>query len=361
MAVDKSDGESGSVANQAVDEPAAGAGPVRNGSGTGIPGQSPDGDSGADTGTGAAAGEPAERSADAGGPGAAAGPGRPTSPAGWALYPFRLVWRFLFPKTPRPFIVELPFLVVFALFLAFLIKTFLVQAFFIPSGSMQNTLAIGDRVLVNRAAVWIGDKPARGQIVVFQDPGGWLDDQPAATSSNWFSSALTWVGVLPQDNGDLIKRVIGVGGDHVVCCNAQDQITVNGVPLNETYLYPGDKSDSSPSGVTANFDVTVPQGDLWVMGDHRSVSEDSRAHVLTDGGFVPVGDVVGRAELIIWPTSQWGTLPVPDTFKQVGLQALGAPGGTPVAALALALPTTVLRRRFRHRRFRRRDAAKNSA
>jgi signal peptidase I len=274
----------------------------------------------------------------------------PTSAWGWVLYPFAAVWRFLFPKKPRPFIVELPFLIVFALFLAFLIKTFLVQAFFIPSGSMQNTLAIGDRVLVNRAAVWIGDEPSRGQVVVFQDPGGWLADQPTTAPTNWFTSTLTFVGVLPQDNGDLIKRVIGVGGDHVVCCNTQNQITVNGVPLTEPYLYPGDKSDSAPMGVNPDFDITVPQGDLWVMGDHRSVSEDSRAHVLTDGGFVPVGDVVGRADLIIWPMSQWGTLPVPNTFKQVGLSALAAPGGTPAAALALALPVAGLRRRRKLRK-----------
>jgi signal peptidase I len=352
VSVENSDGESGPAANQALTGAAvheAGSGPARGGS-AGIPGQSPDGAASAATGPDEPRQEPAAE------PG-----GRPTSAAGWVLYPFGVVWRFLFPKKPRPFIVELPFLVVFALFLAFLIKTFLVQAFFIPSGSMQNTLAIGDRVLVNRAAVWIGDKPSRGQVVVFQDPGGWLDDQPAATSGNWVSSALTWVGVLPQDNGDLIKRVIGVGGDHVVCCNAQDQITVNGVPLTENYLYPGDKSDSAPSGVDPDFDITVPQGDLWVMGDHRSVSEDSRAHVLTDGGFVPVSDVVGRADVIIWPTSQWGTLPVPDTFKQVGLQALGAPGGTPAAALALALPVTLVRRRRKVRKPTRRSSPKSGA
>ena len=287
---------------------------------------------------------------------------RPTSFWGWARYPFAVVWRFLFPKKPRPFIVELPFLVVFALVLAFLIKTFLVQAFVIPSGSMQNTLAIGDRVLVNRAAVWIGDQPARGQVVVFQDPGGWLSGEDAATPpSNWLTSALTFVGVLPKDDGDLIKRVIGVGGDHVVCCNAKDQITVNGVPLSEPYLYPGDLPDSAPYGLDPHFNVTVPKGYLWVMGDHRSVSEDSRAHVLTDGGFVPVGNVVGRADLIIWPTSQWGTLPVPSTFAQTGLSALGAPGGTPVAALALALPVTGLRRRRKLRKIALRRAAQDGA
>ncbi len=279
-------------------------------------------------------------------------PPRPHSVPGWIGYPFVVFWRFLFPKKPRPFIVELPFLIVFALFLAFLIKTFLVQAFFIPSGSMQNTLAIHDRVLVNRASVWLGGQPQRGQVVVFQDPGGWLGPDETSTSNNWLTKTLTFVGVLPQDNGDLIKRVIGVGGDHVVCCNAQGQITVNGVALNETYLYPGDSPESGPDGT---FDITVPQGRLWVMGDHRGVSEDSRAHQELNGGTIPVSAVVGRAEVIIWPLSHWATLPVPNTFKQAGLSTLSAPGGIPIAATVGALPVTLLRRRRKLRKLARRN------
>jgi signal peptidase I len=263
--------------------------------------------------------------------------------------PLAAVWRFLFPKKPRPFIVELPFLLVFALFLAFLIKTFLVQAFFIPSGSMQNTLAIGDRVLVNRAATWLGSQPQRGEVVVFQDPGGWLSSEETAPSGNWLTNTLSFIGVLPQDNGDLIKRVIGVGGDHVVCCNPQGEITVNGVALNEPYLYPGDSPSSSPGG-NGSFNVVVPKGELWVMGDHRSVSEDSRLHTNLNGGFVPVSDVVGRADVIIWPASQWATLPIPNTFKQAGIGALNTPGGVPAAAALLAVPPTLLRRRFKLRK-----------
>jgi len=281
-------------------------------------------------------------------------PPRPHSVPGWLAYPFVVFWRFLFPKKPRPFIVELPFLVVFALFLAFLIKTFLVQAFYIPSGSMQNTLAIGDRVLVNRASVWLGGQPQRGQVVVFQDPGGWLGPAETTSSSNWLSKALTFVGVLPQDNGDLIKRVIGVGGDHVVCCNAQGQITVNGVALDEKYLFPGDSAGSGPDGT---FDITVPQGRLWVMGDHRGVSDDSRVHQDLNGGTIPVSAVVGRAEVVIWPIGHWGTLPVPNTFKQTGLSALSAPGGIPIAATVGALPVTLLRRRRKLRKLATRTRA----
>ena len=274
------------------------------------------------------------------------GVARPSSALGWVLFPFAVVWRFLFPKKPRPFLVELPFLVVFALVLAFLIKTFLVQAFYIPSGSMQNTLQPGDRVLVNRAAQWLGSNPSRGEVVVFQDPGNWLEDDSAAPSSNWLKSALTWVGLLPADNGDLIKRVIGVGGDHVVCCDKQGDITVNGVELSESsYLYPGDEPNS---GYLKPFDVTVPQGYLWVMGDHRSVSLDSRYHQDQQfGGMVPVGNVVGRADIVVWPISHWKTLPIPSTFKQVGLSALGVPGAIPGAALVGTMPLALQRRKRR--------------
>ena len=288
--------------------------------------------------------EPADAATDV--PTGLAGVRRPDSAAGWAVYPFAVVWRLIFPRKSRPFLVELPFLIVFALVLAFLIKTFLVQAFFIPSGSMQNTLAIGDRVAVNRAEMWLGGQPERGDVVVFKDPGGWLGAEESAPSGNWLSSALSFVGVLPQDDGDLIKRVIGVGGDRVICCNAKHQITVNGVPLDESsYLYPGNSADSAPPGVDANFNIVVPKGYIWVMGDHRDVSLDSRDHVPTNTEFVPVGDVVGKADLIVWPLSQWRALSVPGTFRQAGLTALTAPGAAPVAGLFLALPVTVLRRR----------------
>jgi signal peptidase I len=281
-------------------------------------------------------------------------PRRPTSVLGWIAYPFAVLWRFLFPKNPRPFLVELPFLVVFALVLAFLIKTFLVQAFYIPSGSMQNTLQPGDRVLVNRAAEWLGSAPSRGEVVVFKDPGDWLGEEGTPTSSNWLKSTLTWVGLLPADDGDLIKRVIGIGGDHVVCCTPSGQIKVNGIALSESsYLYPG---DSPNAGWDKPFDITVPPGYLWVMGDHRSVSLDSRRHQDENNGLVPVANVVGRADVVVWPISHWKTLPIPDTFKQTGMSALAAPGVVPGAAMVGGLPFLV-----RRGRRRRSSAAKRSA
>ena len=286
-------------------------------------------------GAGSPEGEPASRPAEPAGP-------RPWWQ--WLYLPFLMAWRFAFPKKPRPFIVELPFLLAIALVLAFIIKTFLVQAFVIPSGSMQQTLEINDRVLVNRFSNWTGHQPNRGDIVVFQDPGGWLESEPVKPK-NVFSKALTAVGLLPEDNGDLIKRVIGVGGDDVECKGSGSPVTVNGVPLQETgYLYPSNQPSMEP------FEVHVPKGFLWVMGDHREVSVDSRAHIKgPTGGFVPVGNVVGVAVMKVWPPSHFGTLPVPSTFKQK-FQALSAPGAVPVAAFALAVPITVVRRRRKLRK-----------
>jgi signal peptidase I len=281
--------------------------------------------------------------------GDAAGGSGPRGVLGWIAAPFKAVYRFCFPRTPRPFLVELPFLLVIALFLSFLIKTFLIQAFVIPSGSMQNTLAIGDRVIVNRLGNWLGEQPQRGDIVVFGDPGDWLG-APPAQSRNPVTRALTWIGVLPEDNGDLIKRVIGVGGDTVHCCDTQGRVTVDGTPLNEgSYLYPGNTPSTIP------FTVTIPKGYLWVMGDHRAISEDSRLHQNIDHGFVPVSKVVGRAIAIVWPPSQWNTLSVPSTFHQnFTSRALGDAGRVPPAAYGAAavLPFGALRVRRRRRRNR---------
>jgi signal peptidase I len=230
-------------------------------------------------------------------------------------------------KKGRSFWKELPVLVVVALVLTLIIKTYAIQAFFIPSGSMQNTLGIGDRVLVNKLVYDVRDIH-RGDIVVFSGNGSW-NPGVAPKSSNVFAkfgnSVLSMFG-LEQNQNDYIKRVIGVPGDHVACCDAQGRVTVNGIPLSEqSYLYPG-----NPPSET-RFSVTVPPGRLWVMGDHRDVSYDSRGHVGDPGGgTIPENAVVGRAFIIIWPVSQWSILGIPSTFQQPKLNAsLGSQGGSP--------------------------------
>jgi signal peptidase I len=221
---------------------------------------------------------------------------------------------------PRPrkksFLRELPGIVITALVISVLIKTFLVQAFYIPSGSMENTLLVNDRVLVNKLA----DKPDeihRGDVIVFRDPGGWLGTSQATNRGGVIGglrNALVFVGLAPAvGEEDLIKRVIAVGGDTVQCCTS-GHMTVNGVPLDEPYLYPTDLGTPSQTDFGP---IKVPAGKLWVMGDHRSVSEDSRAHRSQPGqGFVPVSDVIGRAFTIVWPINRAKLLHRPETFLQ---------------------------------------------
>jgi len=273
----------------------------------------------------------------------------------------------------RSALLELLVLGVIAVALALVIKTYAIQAFFIPSGSMENTLEIGDRVLINKL-VYDFRGIHRGDIIVFDGNGSWDFNPPA--SSNIFSrfvNDLEGIVGVSHDSSIYIKRVIGLPGDHVVCCNAQGQVTVNGVALSEqSYLYPGNQ----PS--TQKFNITVPAGRLWVMGDHRAVSYDSRGHMGDPGGgTIPESAVLGRAFVIIWPPSRWTILNIPATFEQPKLNASAAAAGgssatlaaamdngTPVresaSALPLALgfagavPLTWLQRRARRRLFARR-------
>jgi signal peptidase I len=205
-----------------------------------------------------------------------------------------------------------------ALLLSLVVKTWLMQAFYIPSESMENTLLVGDRVIVNKL-VPSPISVKRGDIIVFQDPDHWLP-APVPTQrsalANAVNSTLVFVGLLPSDEGNhLIKRVIGLPGDHVVCCDIQKRLTVNGVPLNEPYIYPGD----SPS--EDSFNITVPAGKVWVMGDHRSESADSRPHDENSGGAkgsVPESLIVGRAITVVWPIQHWTWLSNPSqTFAKV--------------------------------------------
>jgi len=229
-------------------------------------------------------------------------------------------------KRRRSAVKEIPLLVGVAVLIALVLKTFLVQAFVIPSGSMEQTIRIGDRVLVDKFTPWFGSKPKRGDVVVFKDPGGWLAGEQTTTKKNdpvvvkQVKEGLTFIGLLPSDNEkDLIKRVIGVGGDHVKCCDTQGRVTVNGVPLTEGgYLYPGNAPSTQP------FDITVPKGRLWVMGDHRGDSADSRAHQNTPyGGTVSEDSVVGRAMVIAWPFGHWTSLKEPKTFSSVSNSVSG--------------------------------------
>jgi signal peptidase I len=329
----------------------------------------------ADPGAKAEASGPAEDVAGADGaqadsrPSQSGQPAKPSAPAGRRGRRKRSFWR------------EFPVLLAIALLLAVVIKTYAIQAFFIPSGSMENTLEINDRVLVNKL-VYDVRSIHRGDIVVFNGDGSWDPGTPPRNTNFLVKFGQGFASMFGFGHpGDiLIKRVIGLPGDRVACCDAQGRVTVNGVALNEqSYLYPGD----SPS--ESRFDVVVPPGRLWVMGDHRLISDDSRNHLgEPGGGTIPENAVIGRAFVIIWPLSRWRILPIPATFEQPKLNATAAaaapaapaagdtagllparlePAG-PALPLALgfagAVPVTWLQRRARLR-FTRRRAARRAA
>ncbi|MFF4169292.1 signal peptidase I [Streptomyces sp. NPDC001744] len=221
-------------------------------------------------------------------------------------------------RRQRSAIREIPILVAVAVLIALVLKTFLVQAFVIPSGSMEQTIRVHDRVLVDKLTPWFGSRPRRGDVVVFKDPGNWLrhEDAPPADDPvgvKQVKQALTFIGLLPSaDDQDLIKRVVAVGGDTVRCCGEDGRLTVNGVPLDEPYLHPGNPPSAIP------FEVRVPEGRIFVLGDHRSDSADSRFHLdEKDHGTVAEEQVVGRAVVIAWPVGHWRRLEERKTFDGV--------------------------------------------
>ena len=201
-------------------------------------------------------------------------------------------------RGPLGILTETAVLVVVAVVLAALIKAFLVQAFYVPSQSMSPTLAPDDRILVEKPSYWAGG-PERGDIVVFADPGGWLGALPEQTT---LQKGLSAIGLLPT-GGHLVKRVIATGGETVACCDPDGKLLIDGRSLDEPYL----PAAVRPSRI--EFKATVPEGYIWVMGDNRSDSEDSRFHQDDPGkGFVPVEDVVGKTFVIVWPVDRWDWL-----------------------------------------------------
>lgn len=229
-------------------------------------------------------------------------------------------------KPPKPrenptvrWFKELGIVIVAALVLSALVRAFVAQAFFVPSASMEDTLLIEDRILASTMTTNMTGI-SRGEVVVFRDPGGWLPEPPppAEGLAGVLRNGLTFVGLLPSDSGqDLVKRVIGVAGDRVACCDDAGRIVLNGVGLDEDYI----------KGTTDQvaFDIVVPEGSVFVMGDNRGNSRDSRFHLEDNDGGVPVDNVVGRVFLVVWPIPHISMIPIPELFSDPAIE--DGPGG----------------------------------
>jgi signal peptidase I len=213
------------------------------------------------------------------------------------------------------FLVETLLLVVVAVTVAALLRMFVVQAFVVPSGSMLPTIEQTDRIVVSKLS-----DPERGDVIVFEDPGGWLPPGGLQERTGLVAETLEFIGVLPaSDRGYLVKRLVGLPGDRVACCDPQGRVTVNGEPLVEPYLPRG----AAPSN--QRFDVTVPRGRVWVLGDNRPNSGDSRPHLDDGTAFVPRRDIVGPAFAIVWPLPDVRRLDAPPTYEDVPAPERPAP------------------------------------
>ncbi len=248
-------------------------------------------------------------------------------------------------KVPLSFWQESLLLVGMAMVLALILKTFLVQAFYIPSTSMREALQRDDRILVQKVSYWFGDIH-RGDVVVFDDPAGWLGPEESQSASNPLTRALAVVGLYPT-GGHLVKRVIGIGGDTVACDGGD--VSVNGQVLDESAYV-----TLSLQSCTGSWRVNVPADHLWVLGDNRDNSVDSRAHIGDPGGgFIPEDSVVGKVFVVMWPPQHWSLTDRPAIFDDAALdQAAGM--GTAAAPIGLALTVALVRRRGT--RPRKRDA-----
>ncbi len=203
-------------------------------------------------------------------------------------------------KKPTSILRETLVVVVSALVLSVLVRTFIFQAFYVPSASMENTLQINDRIVVSKISTKVTGIH-RGDVVVFHDPGHWLGDGYTNPYGGKLGHFLQYVGIVPANSGkDLVKRVIGVGGDQIQCCDTQGRIVRNGEGIDEPYVKPGASTNQ------VQFSVLVPDGHVFVMGDNRGNSEDSRFHLDQSNGMVPLKDVVGRVSLRIWPLDRFG-------------------------------------------------------
>ena len=233
------------------------------------------------------------------------------------------------PRKPRkskkhmPVWQETILLLGLALVLAIVIKAFFLQAFYIPSQSMEPGLIQNDRILVQKVSYWGGDAPGRGDVIVFKDPGGWLGPGDTQGPSTLMARGLARLGLYPT-GGPLVKRVIGTPGDVVTCCDKQGRLSVNGEPVAEPYVMDG--TDCAAPGVDCKLDVgPIPEGYLFMMGDNRANSADSSLKVCTEDetectptrGLVPVDNVVGKVFALVWPQARWDRITTPDSFEDV--------------------------------------------